>query len=412
MQRQGGGIPAILIVMVVLGIFGILLAQNATPAAPVRVIIPTEVQPTAEENAWESILRDGFGSQSTPLPTIAIPTGAFIPPTLALAAVATASPLLPEEIASGNSSQVVLGATPTIPQATSVLQVAATQIPVTAIYVTQPPQAWQPPPLIPPLSRDPLGRDHYWFMRPVDSNANNRGLFYYPYGSDGPDNEWRIHSGLDMPNPIGETVRAAGSGFVTWAGSGFQQTSSYGIVVRIEHDFGYDGQRLYSLYAHLASVLVVPGQYVQAGDPIGLVGNTGNVTGPHVHFEIRLDRDEYGSTVNPALWMVPYVGTGIIAGRVTDQNGDWVLDADVTVRDWARGLITDTTTTYIFRGTTVDMNSDPVWNENFVVADVPVGRYEVITTIYGNRVSQIVDVVEGTTSFVELSLQQLANSSN
>lgn len=412
MQRQGGGIPAILIVVVVLGIFGILLAQNATPAAPVRVIIPTEVQPTAEENAWESILRDGFGSQSTPLPTIAIPTGAFIPPTLALAAVATTSPLLPEEIASGNSSQVVLGATPTIPQATSVLQVAATQIPVTAIYVTQPPQAWQPPPLIPPLSRDPLGRDHYWFMRPVDSNANNRGLFYYPYGSDGPDNEWRIHSGLDMPNPIGETVRAAGSGFVTWAGSGFQQTSSYGIVVRIEHDFGYDGQRLYSLYAHLASVLVVPGQYVQAGDPIGLVGNTGNVTGPHVHFEIRLDRDEYGSTVNPALWMVPYVGTGIIAGRVTDQNGDWVLDADVTVRDWARGLITDTTTTYIFRGTTVDMNSDPVWNENFVVADVPVGRYEVITTIYGNRVSQIVDVVEGTTSFVELSLQQLANSSN
>lgn len=403
MQRQGSGIPALLLIVIAIGGFIVILWQNAQPAPPLRVIVPTQGLPTAQVNAWEAILREGFGSDSTPLPTVAIPTGQFIPPTLPISQ-SEINPFAPEDLGGAllRETPIVSAATPTLPPPTA--QPLVTNIPVTAVSVTEAPRQWQPPPLIPPISRDPLGRDHYWFQRPVDSNANNQGLFYYPYGSDGPENLWRIHAGIDMPNPIGETVRAAGSGVVTWAADGvFQDTYSYGNVVRIEHDFGYNGQPLYTLYAHLSAVLVTRGQRVEAGDPIGLVGNTGRVTGPHVHFEVRMGEDSYGSTYNPVLWMVPYVGRGTIAGRVTDRSGRPVMDADVTVREFARGLVIDTTTTYIYAGTGVDVNSDPEWNENFVVGDVPVGRYEVIANIDGERVSGFVNVIEGTTAFIELT---------
>lgn len=401
MGRQGGGLPALLLILVALIGFGYVLWQNAQPAPALRVILPTQGQPTEEISSWQSVLSEGFGADSTPLPTVAIPTAPFIPPTLPVVNPANLQPIDAANVNSGPTTVAqAVGVTPTPPPPTIAPLITAQ--PLTAVFVTRAPQNWQPPPLIPPLSRDPLGRDHYWFVRPVDSNANNQGLFYYPYGSDGPEDNLRIHAGLDMPNPIGETVRAAGSGVVTWAGDNFQETFSYGNVVRLEHDFGYDGQPLYTIYAHLSAVLVAPGQVVRAGDPIGLVGNTGRVSGPHVHFEVRMGEDFYGSTYNPLLWMVPYVGTGTIAGRVVDRSGALVMDADVTIREFARGLVTDTTTTYIFQGTQIDVNNDPAWQENFVVGDVPVGRYDVIAVIGGERVTARVNVIEGTTAFVEL----------
>ncbi len=152
----------------------------------------------------------------------------------------------------------------------------------------------------------------------------------------------------------------------------------------------------------MSAVLVRRGQRVNAGDAIGLVGESGRVSGSHVHFEVRVGEDAYRATYNPTLWMVPYVGHGVIAGRVVDAHGEWISDADITIRNWALGLVQDTTTTYVFNDTGSDVNPDPNWQENFVVADVPVGRYEVIVTINDQRVSQLIEVQEGTTSFVEL----------
>lgn len=399
MQRSGIS-ASFLILLVIVG-FGALLWRNAQPAPALRVIVPTQGQPTEDVNSWEAILRAGFGSDSTPLPTVAIPTAPYLPPTLPLNPNSALTSIAPADLNMGMGvTQVAVAVTPTPPATAGLLP---TSIAVTSLYVTQPPREWQPPPLIPPISRDPLGRDHYWFVRPVDSSANNRGLFYYPYGSDGPEDQWRVHSGLDMPNPIGETVRAAGAGTVTFAANGvFQDTYSYGNVVRVQHDFGHDGQPVFTVYAHLSAVLVSVGQHVEANDPIGLVGNTGRTTGPHVHFEVRLAEDNYGSTFNPVLWMVPYVGTGVIAGRVRDRSGNEVMDVDVTIREFARGLVTDTTTTYIFQGTGVDVNADPLWDENFAVGDIPAGRYEVIANVGGEQVRGMVNVIEGTTSFIDL----------
>ena len=418
MRRERGGLPAIVLIVLALGGFGAILAMNAQPTPPMVAVIPTQEQPTQEGNAWQAILRAGFGSNSTPLPTVALPTADYAPPTLERNSDSNLVPIEPAEVDGGVLSTFTpfsAAVTPTLPAPTAAL--VATDVPVTAQVVTQPPAVWQPPPLIPPLSRDPLGRDHYWLQRPVDSNATNFGLFYYPYGSDGPEREapWRIHSGIDMPNPIGETVRAAGSGTVVWAADGlrvesgiFQNTYSYGNVVMIQHDFGYRGQPLYTVYAHLSAVLVTPGQFVNAGDVIGLVGESGRVSGPHVHFEVRLGSDRYAATVNPVLWMVPYVGTGVIAGRVVDANGDLLQDHVVTIRDWGTGLVTDATTTYIYREEGSNVNADPIWQENFVVGDVPTGRYEVITQINGERIAKIVEVLEGTTTFIDLAPVQPA----
>ena len=379
------------------------------------------------------LLGEGFGGNSTPLPTVELPDEdeEFTAPTLQATPDddRVGVPIQPGTVGAPATQPFSSGVTPTEapedPTPTplvandSNLDLDEPQPVFTEQSVDAATRVWQPPPLIPPISRDAYGRDHYWFSRPVDSNATNFGLFYYPYGSDGQndDNPWRVHHGIDMPNPVGETVRAAGSGRVVYAANSmveqvasFQSSFSYGNVVMIEHDFGYKGERLYTLYAHLSAVLTQEGQFVESGDVIGLVGETGQVSGPHVHFEVRMGGDRYADTYNPVLWMVPYVGHGVIAGRVLDRQGEEIQDADITLRSWATGLVADTTTSYIYQDTLSDVNADPVWQENFVFADVPEGRYEVVVTIDGNRVSKFINVQEGTTSFVQLQPQTAATS--
>ena len=98
------------------------------------------------------------------------------------------------------------------------------------------------------------------------------------------------HKGVDWATPIGTSVVASCSGKVVQAGWG----SGYGYVVYIDHE---DGRQ--TRYGHLSKVLVKPGQYVNQGDKIALSGNTGRSTGPHLHFEIRIN----GSPVNPLKYL-------------------------------------------------------------------------------------------------------------
>ncbi len=420
MRQFANGIVTALVLVGAIGGFGLLLWSNSETRPTLSVAVPTQLPPTDDPNAWQRILRQGFGDNSTPLPTVPLPTEPFVPPTLDRgdddANIIQIEPATVSAVRTPEPFSIPV--TATLPQTTPTPLVLGDVVAFTEQPVLDVTRVWQPPPLIPPLSRDALGRDHYWFIRPVDSNATNFGLFYYPYGSNGPEGEnpWRVHHGIDMPNPVGETVRAAGGGEVIAAASSlriedteaFQNSPSYGNVVLIEHDFGYRGQPLYTLYAHLSAVLVERGQYVNAGDVIGLVGNTGRVSGPHVHFEVRLGEDRYRATVNPVLWMVPYVDHGVVAGRVVDERDEFKDDITVTLRNWATGLTEDTTTTYVFVNNGSDVNPDPIWNENFAFGDVPTGRYELVATIDGRRVSKIIDVVEGTTNFVELKPEEPA----
>ncbi|MEU9283541.1 LysM peptidoglycan-binding domain-containing M23 family metallopeptidase [Streptomyces sp. NPDC048275] len=101
------------------------------------------------------------------------------------------------------------------------------------------------------------------------------------------------HTGVDFVVPTGTTIKSIAAGTVVSAGWG----GAYGNQVVIQHA---DGQ--YSQYAHLSSLSVSAGQTVTEGQQIGLSGATGNVTGPHLHFEIRTTPD-YGSDVDPVAYL-------------------------------------------------------------------------------------------------------------
>ncbi|MEU6481105.1 M23 family metallopeptidase [Streptomyces sp. NPDC047017] len=106
------------------------------------------------------------------------------------------------------------------------------------------------------------------------------------------------HSGQDFAVPIGTDVSAAHGGTVVKAGpNGGGDGPAYGNAIVVKHANG-----LYSQYAHLSRIDVKVGQVVATGQHIAKSGNTGNTTGPHLHFEIRTTAN-YGSAVNPVVFL-------------------------------------------------------------------------------------------------------------
>jgi murein DD-endopeptidase MepM/ murein hydrolase activator NlpD len=113
-----------------------------------------------------------------------------------------------------------------------------------------------------------------------------------PFGSGGA--RWaKRHTGQDFAVPIGTPVRAVGDGRVVRVSCG----GAFGIEIVIQHAGGY-----YTQYAHLAAVTVGQGARVSTGQWIGQSGTTGNSTGPHLHFEVRIT-PEMGSAVDPVPWL-------------------------------------------------------------------------------------------------------------
>jgi murein DD-endopeptidase MepM/ murein hydrolase activator NlpD len=97
-----------------------------------------------------------------------------------------------------------------------------------------------------------------------------------------------LHTGIDFPVPYGTEVDAAGVGTTIFAG---YNSGGYGNLVVVQHRLGYT-----TWYAHLSSIVTSVGAAVEGGTPIGYVGSTGNSTGPHLHFEVRL----YDTPIDPA----------------------------------------------------------------------------------------------------------------
>lgn len=114
-----------------------------------------------------------------------------------------------------------------------------------------------------------------------------------------------FHAGVDIPGPVGTPVYATADGLIDKA----ERSGGYGNMVEINH-----GKGIQTRYGHLSKILVAPYTRVHRGQLIALMGSTGRSTGPHLHYEVRID----GSAVNP----LPFL-----------QNADYLLAAhDKSVR--------------------------------------------------------------------------------
>ena len=98
------------------------------------------------------------------------------------------------------------------------------------------------------------------------------------------------HQGLDLSAPKGTKVRATADGRVSFAG----KSGDFGRLVIIEHSGGYETR-----YAHLKSIEVTDGRKLKRGTVVGTVGKSGNATGFHLHYEVRLQ----GTAVNPKSYL-------------------------------------------------------------------------------------------------------------
>ncbi|MDX6511524.1 MAG: hypothetical protein QOE36_1028, partial [Gaiellaceae bacterium] len=126
------------------------------------------------------------------------------------------------------------------------------------------------------LLRTPVPRCPISLARPLHAPLGDR---FGPRGG-------RFHTGIDLPAPVGTGIAAAAPGRVSFAGS----VSGYGLLVVVAHRSG-----LRTFYAHLSRIDVHVGERVSAGFQVGLVGATGDATGPHLHFEVRVR----GAAVDP-----------------------------------------------------------------------------------------------------------------
>ena len=120
------------------------------------------------------------------------------------------------------------------------------------------------------------------YVMPTDSTYITDKFGYRP-------RRGRQHMGLDIRIKTGDTIRAAFDGKVRISR---YERRGYGHYLVIRHPNGLE-----TLYGHLSKKLVAENDIVHAGDPIGLGGNTGRSTGPHLHFETRI----LGNAINPAL---------------------------------------------------------------------------------------------------------------
>jgi len=258
--------------------------------------------------------------------------------------------------------------------------------------------AWRPPLYPTPWALSPY--DHFYFSRPIAANDINWPLPDYRYG--GVFFADVVHTGVDIPAHPGTPVIAAGPGKITWAGYGLYHgivnpDDPYGLAVLIRHDYGFQGQRLYTMYGHLNRVDVQKGQHVETADQIGLSGQTGKVTGPHLHFEVRLGQDAQFTTRNPELWLVPPQGWGVLAGRVMNNRGVPVYGQIVDIVSQASNQVWKART--YSQG---NVRSDEYYRENVVISDLPAGRYDIYIRYLDRNYSMEIQIDPGQVSYFTL----------
>jgi hypothetical protein len=229
--------------------------------------------------------------------------------------------------ACGNAGIIVPSSSPTVPLPVTTSSSTPTTASTPTVTLT--------PTLIPsttPIPCDLLTADYcieeayFVFHPPITPpgiDTIDRG---YSYGST-MEGTREPHHGVEFHNPSGTPVLAAADGTVVYAGDDSTRKFSpwfgfYGNIVVLEQPLsGTPFEMLYTLYAHLSKIDVIGGKAVTAGEQIGEVGLSGTAAGSHLHFEVRINPDDYASTLNPEMWLIPHPGNGTLALAAQDKTG-------------------------------------------------------------------------------------------
>ncbi len=316
------------------------------------------------------------------------------------------------------SQPPMLGTATFTPTATPTFTATATPTPTWTPSPTPTPSSTPTPSLTPTITPTPTpsstptpapASSHLWLERPIgpDSEGDRNPGTYFPYGATG-GGRYHLHHGVDYMNATGTPVLAAAAGTVIVAGNDLETVHGlkpdfYGNLVIEELDQRFQGRPVFLLYGHLSQLAVAPGQHVEPGDTVGLVGSTGVAIGSHLHLEVRLGANDYDSTRNPVLWLRPDAGEGVIAGLVLDAQGQPIPEIPVIFyraaepNKWWRQ-----TQTYAHDG----INSDDQLGENFALAYVPAGDYLVKVKIGEKSYVRPATVEPGGIAFVQIAAEE------
>jgi len=252
----------------------------------------------------------------------------------------------------------------------------------------------------------PGTRSHFWFKRAVLPADNPHLDQTYTYGSTMGGN-FQQHQGVEFNVPTGTPIHAIGAGVAAYSGPAEAGANT----VVILHDRQLEESYVWSAYYHNTELLVSAGDTVAAGDVIATAGNTGRATNDHLHLEIHTTPGDDVSIVvdpeqryppysrNPQLWIEPLPGTGAIAGRVFDAEGQPVRGARIY------GVIKPqpTETPFSFAETYEDRaHPDPLFAEHFAIGDVAAGDYVLGVKIDGVARFAAVRVEAGKVTEVEI----------
>ncbi len=255
---------------------------------------------------------------------------------------------------------------------------------------------WRPPLYPTPWAISP--NDHFYFSRPIAADEINWPLANYRYGYFFPDSDI-IHTGIDITAKRGTPVIAAAPGTVVWAGYGlyygsYNEEDPYGMAVSIEHDFGYKDKNLLTVYGHMDRIDVEKGQRVETGTQLGIVGNTGFTTGPHLHFEVRYETNSYFRTRNPELWLSPPQGWGVLVGQVKTFDDYYILLKEVYIRN------KETNQSWmVLTYASNNINRDEYYKENLALSDLPAGEYTISFIIDGITYKHDISIYPGAITF-------------
>jgi murein DD-endopeptidase MepM/ murein hydrolase activator NlpD len=220
--------------------------------------------------------------------------------------------------------------------------------------------------------------------------------------------------GASFLNSSGTPVIAAAAGKVVAAGDDSRtnygmRPNTYGNLVILEHSLPGISAPVYTLYAHLSEVLVDEGQSVAAGEVIGKVGMTGNVSGSTLHFEVRMGENTPEAARNPELWLEPLPDEegqmlGAVAGRLVDAKGEFIEMRNIVLERLGSPGQPALDQYYLKTYADKDMLGQPPWGENFAISGLPAGEYQISVWLNG-MYTLLVDVEPGKLTTVTFEIK-------